>query len=319
MDAINKPAHYNQGPIECIDAMQIVLTPGEYRGFLKGNAIKYLWREENKGGIEDLRKARWYLDRLIEHCDESLLDANKGLVKAWTCKNGKAKQVYPEQPQPPDGYRWLEVGEVIRNGDLRFKDGLVYTLEPIMIGKVCQEHWMPIVRRNKFEVGEKVVHGDLKSRSISTVKSVLSDGWVDLVRDGVSTAYHVKDLAPYIEDAKHTTEVAVEVAGEVKNPLGCPDGWRWIEVGEVICKGDKYFKDHEWYSYDVWVGVKIAPNDRPSIRRNKFEVGEKVVDCRSGVVFTVQHFNKTHRIVFVDGVSDGIESKHFAPYIEEAT
>jgi len=65
-DAINKPAHYNQGSIECIDAMQIVLTPEEYRGFLKGNAIKYLWREENKGGIEDLRKAKWYLDRLIQ-------------------------------------------------------------------------------------------------------------------------------------------------------------------------------------------------------------------------------------------------------------
>ena len=64
-DAVN-PSHYNQGPIKCIDAMQIVLTAEEYRGFLKGNAIKYLWREENKNGIEDLKKAKWYLDRLIQ-------------------------------------------------------------------------------------------------------------------------------------------------------------------------------------------------------------------------------------------------------------
>ena len=35
-------------------------------GFLRGNAIKYLWRFDRKGGAEDLRKARWYIDRLIE-------------------------------------------------------------------------------------------------------------------------------------------------------------------------------------------------------------------------------------------------------------
>lgn len=64
-DVISSPPHYTQGPIECIDALQAALTPEEYRGALKANVMKYLWRERHKGGVESLRKAAWYLDRLI--------------------------------------------------------------------------------------------------------------------------------------------------------------------------------------------------------------------------------------------------------------
>jgi len=108
-----------------------------------------------------------------------------------------------------------------------------------------------------------------------------------------------------------TGEGTGEVTGEVKPP----DGWRWLEVGEVFRKGDttntiEPIPEH-------WVGTQCVVK-HVALRRNRFEVGEKVIDCRSGVVFTVQHFNKTHKIVFVDGVPDGIESKHFAPYIEES-
>lgn len=177
---INKPAHYNQGSIECIDAMQQILTPEEFRGFLKGNVFKYLWREKGKNGIEDLRKGKDYYDRLIQSFDES---EDQPVIKQSSTT------------EPPDGWRWLEVGKVFRKGDT------TNTIEPI------PEHW-------------------------------------------VGTQCVVKHVA---------------------------------------------------------------------LRRNRFEVGEKVVDCRSGVVFTVQHFNKTHRMVFVDGVSDEIESRHFAPYIEETT
>jgi hypothetical protein len=62
-DPIN-PAHYRTGSIEAIDAIQSALTPEEFRGYLKGSALKYLWREKHKGGDEDLRKANWYLNRL---------------------------------------------------------------------------------------------------------------------------------------------------------------------------------------------------------------------------------------------------------------
>jgi hypothetical protein len=64
-DLVNHPEHYRQGEIECIDAIEAALTPDEFRGYCKGNAIKYVWRERHKGGAQSLMKARWYLDRLI--------------------------------------------------------------------------------------------------------------------------------------------------------------------------------------------------------------------------------------------------------------
>lgn len=64
-DNVNHPAHYNAGAVECIDAIEAALTPEEYRGFLKGNILKYTWREKHKGGMEAMRKARWYLNRLL--------------------------------------------------------------------------------------------------------------------------------------------------------------------------------------------------------------------------------------------------------------
>ena len=64
-DMVNHPSHYANGGIECIEAIEAQLTPEEYRGFLKGNVAKYVWREKNKGGVESLKKAQWYLDRLV--------------------------------------------------------------------------------------------------------------------------------------------------------------------------------------------------------------------------------------------------------------
>ena len=64
MNAIN-PAHYQKGGVECIEAIEASMTAEAFKGFLKGNCIKYLYRYENKNGIEDLKKAEWYLLRLI--------------------------------------------------------------------------------------------------------------------------------------------------------------------------------------------------------------------------------------------------------------
>jgi len=63
-DNVNKPEHYRQGEIECIDAIESALTPEEFRGYCKGNALKYIWRERHKGGNESLRKAQWYIDHI---------------------------------------------------------------------------------------------------------------------------------------------------------------------------------------------------------------------------------------------------------------
>lgn len=65
-DTVNAPPHYTQGAVECIDAIQAALTPEEFRGFCKGNAMKYVWRSGLKGDAkQDWSKADWYLGRLI--------------------------------------------------------------------------------------------------------------------------------------------------------------------------------------------------------------------------------------------------------------
>ena len=65
-DDVNHPSHYTDGSIECIEAIEAQLTPEEYRGYLKGNIVKYVWRERHKGNTESLKKAQWYIKRLVE-------------------------------------------------------------------------------------------------------------------------------------------------------------------------------------------------------------------------------------------------------------
>ena len=64
-DPVNHPSHYTRGGIECIDAIKASMSPEAFRGFLQGNAMKYIWRHDLKGKpVEDLDKAMWYLTRL---------------------------------------------------------------------------------------------------------------------------------------------------------------------------------------------------------------------------------------------------------------
>ncbi len=66
-DDVNSPEHYNYGNIECIEAIEESMTPLAFKGYLKGNTMKYLWRYERKGKVvQDLEKAQWYLNKLID-------------------------------------------------------------------------------------------------------------------------------------------------------------------------------------------------------------------------------------------------------------
>jgi len=65
VDVVNNPPHYNRAGIECIDAIRAATGDG-FQYYLQGNIMKYLWRYRYKNGLEDLKKARWYLDALIE-------------------------------------------------------------------------------------------------------------------------------------------------------------------------------------------------------------------------------------------------------------
>lgn len=66
-DAVNHPAHYTQGKVECIDALESAVSglSGIEAG-LTWNVIKYMWRWKHKNGLEDLFKAEYYLKRLIQ-------------------------------------------------------------------------------------------------------------------------------------------------------------------------------------------------------------------------------------------------------------
>ncbi len=63
-DMVNSPPHYNQRGTECIDAIEAATGDG-YEYYLQGNIMKYVWRYRYKNGTEDLKKAQWYLDKLI--------------------------------------------------------------------------------------------------------------------------------------------------------------------------------------------------------------------------------------------------------------
>ena len=86
-DPVNSPKHYadTDGGIECIEAIEASMSMEEFKGFLKGNVQKYVWRYAQKNGAEDLNKAKWYLDRLI-----TLREMEEAMARA-TIRNGSKK------------------------------------------------------------------------------------------------------------------------------------------------------------------------------------------------------------------------------------
>jgi len=73
IDNVNKPPHYNKASIECIDAMSAMAEGANltaHQAYCWQNSFKYLWRFPYKNGVEDLKKAQWYLDRLIKDLEE---------------------------------------------------------------------------------------------------------------------------------------------------------------------------------------------------------------------------------------------------------
>jgi hypothetical protein len=97
-DPVNHPSHYETGKFECIEVMEEALGRDAVEGFCVCNAFKYLYRSQRKNGLEDLEKAKWYLDKLIgmknedlnltapvsprEKLDRSLVEAYESLQEA---------------------------------------------------------------------------------------------------------------------------------------------------------------------------------------------------------------------------------------------
>ena len=69
-DMVNHPNHYTQGGIECIKAIEASMPPDGFQDYCKGNILKYVWRFRQKNGLEDLKKARVYLNWMIESVEK---------------------------------------------------------------------------------------------------------------------------------------------------------------------------------------------------------------------------------------------------------
>lgn len=65
-DPVNHPSHYTQGGIDCIDAMTAAFGKKTVEDFCLCNAFKYVWRTRKKNGLEDCKKAQWYLNKYVE-------------------------------------------------------------------------------------------------------------------------------------------------------------------------------------------------------------------------------------------------------------
>ena len=260
-DAVN-PDHYKQGSIECIEAMKIVLTPEEFRGYLKGNVFKYLWREKDKNGIEDLRKGKSYYDRLIDLIDESEQQKAADLQSLKDHPFGRLKTAHLNSDKIPEGYRKLNDSseEPRQIGDLRWS--------------VAEKRYIEIS-------GDEIGYAN-------------RDNWAAC-----------RKVEPVIKQSLQAEP---------------PDGWRFLEVGELIRKGDT---DKSMDQLEASIG-NICAVKHFVLRRNRFEVGEKVVYIPDQSVWTyVSEINDGPNHPKSAHVASGSTSlracvTRLAPYIEDA-
>ena len=70
IDVVNHPSHYESGQFECIDVMEETQGKEAVMDFCICNAFKYLYRHNRKNGIEDIKKAKWYIDKYIELAEQ---------------------------------------------------------------------------------------------------------------------------------------------------------------------------------------------------------------------------------------------------------
>lgn len=89
-DNVNSPGHYTQAGIECIDAITAAVSgKSGIEAVCVANVIKYLWRYELKNGVEDVKKAQWYLNRLVSELDKPVTvsgTSRVGCQHVWYCE-----------------------------------------------------------------------------------------------------------------------------------------------------------------------------------------------------------------------------------------
>ena len=130
--------------------------------------------------------------------EAEVLSANRDNWAA--CRKIEATVEATVEAKPPDGWRFLENGEILRRGDKRYKDFVFWDVEAQYIGVNASEAFdTKFIRRNRFKVGEKVVR---KDRDEIWEVSLIVNGAYQLKSGSVFTGSFPEHLAPYIEDTK---------------------------------------------------------------------------------------------------------------------
>ena len=131
-DPIN-PDHYKHLPAEAIDIIMaaIARAPSNESAYLQGQVLKYLLRCWKKKGIEDLRKAKWYLDRLVASFDDLLAEAS-GASETQIDE----PTANPQEMLPPSDCRWIKCDETLIDTDEFIRrDGYRDTIESGLVGE----------------------------------------------------------------------------------------------------------------------------------------------------------------------------------------
>ena len=186
----------------CLQKMERERQAEQSKGFLNSDKIPEGYRKLKDSSIEprQLGDLRWSVSqkRYVEITVEEIGYAN---LNNWAaCRKVEPVVKQSLTTQPPDGWRWLEVGEVIRKGDQCFTNnsGSIDCLTSIGEKFNIELHY-PTIRRNRFEVGEKVVHVN----GINVCEVVECDHEKNryaITYNGSEYAYESEWLAPYIEE-----------------------------------------------------------------------------------------------------------------------
>lgn len=131
-DPIN-PKHYKHLPVEAVDIIMaaIAKAPSNESAYLQGQVLKYLLRCWEKRGIEDLRKAKWYLDRMVNSFDDLLAEASGANE---TPSNEPTAN--PQGMLPPSDCRWIKCGETLIDTDeFIHRDGYRDTIASDLVGE----------------------------------------------------------------------------------------------------------------------------------------------------------------------------------------
>lgn len=383
-DAIN-PDHYKRLPAEAIEIIESAIdnAPSNRYAYLHGQVLKYILRCWNKNGIEDLKKAKWYLDRLVNSLDECEQQKASDLQSLKDHPFGKLKEQAIKQSlntEPPDGWRPndnVSLAMQMAANSFGGKDGVFNGANfsnamRKLAGVNCNfdGHVVATILEGRSDV--EVLKGGSHYRyllyeSINSSQEPAEQPKVTGHFDDVEGVW-IEEKSPFdgrrnsdtipegyrkLNDSseeprqlgdlrwsvagKRYVEISVDEIGYANrdNWAACrkvepaikqsltpdpPEGLRWLEVGEVIRKGDV---DRSMEPVTNWWIGEVCGHNHDLLRRNRFEVGEKVIGGLDGFEFVVVGKHSRFNDVYVlrnkiTGTIHNILDRLLVPYIEEA-